>query len=459
MRTNLYSYFVFTFFSDEAKVVSKVKGNSVNNEVNVCKTGVHKELRKLSMKDSRSFVEWFVGLCEAESNFLVRIRKNEKKEVSGFEFIFRIALHKDDRKVLEYIKDVLGTGRLNTERDTLVFSISKLSDIETILIPIFEEFSLNTSKYLDYLSFKKAFFIFKSRKSSTLSLQDLSPTIIKLKDSMNDKRIDFFLPESHNIKITGNYLVGLLEGDGSFSLNKQDMTCRVSLVTTSVNKLVLEKIREFLLNLLDEHSHMLGSTTKLININEKKAKSNCKSISVLEISQIDFICNILIPYFDSIEFRTKKLKDYLDFKTIAFLILEGKYLTTKGKELIIKLGDTMNNNRLSTNSNPLILDETTKSELSLLIKSEPLIDIDSEGRAKIIYENKYIRSTYIIKVYFLNGSFNYFTNGVSCAKFFHVSNYTITTRLNDGKPLKNKEGLIVAQCIKRIKVYSSLKST
>lgn len=72
---------------------------------------------------------------------------------------------------------------------------------------------------------------------------------------------------------------------------------------------------------------------------------------------------------------------------------------------MIKLADTMNNNRLSTNSNPLTLDMTIKSELDLLIKSKPLIDIDSEGRAKIIPENKYIRSTYIIKVlFFLNGS-------------------------------------------------------
>ena len=85
-----------------------------------------------------------------------------------------------------------------------------------------------------------------------------------------------------------------------------------------------------------------------------------------------------------------------------------------------------------------VLDETTKSELDLLIKSEALIDIDYKGRAKIIYENKYIRSTYIIKAYFLNGSFNYFTNGVSCAKFLHVSNDTITKRLNDGKPVKKK---------------------
>ena len=48
--------------------------------------GVHKVLPK-SPIDS-NFIEWFIGLCEAESNFLIRTRKNEKGEVGGFEFVF-----------------------------------------------------------------------------------------------------------------------------------------------------------------------------------------------------------------------------------------------------------------------------------------------------------------------------------------------------------------------------------
>lgn len=115
----------------------------------------------------------------------------------------------------------------------------------------------------------------------------------------------------------------------------------------------------------------------------------------------------------------------------------------------------MNNNRLSTTFNPFILDENTKLELNNLINSESLIQIDNEGRAKIISENKYIRSTYVIKAKFINSTFSYFTNGISCAKFLHISNNTVTARLNDGKPVKNKDGVIVAQCLKRLKAYSS----
>lgn len=381
------------------------------------------------------------------------MRKDNEGNIIGFEFKFRIALHKDDKMVLESMKATLGCGGISIDRNTLVFSISKLDEIKRVIIPLFEQFPLNTKKHLDYLAFKKAFHMYEDRKTSSSTKQDLFKDIVRIKDSMNDKRVDFNLPEGH-IRITGNYLVGILEGDGSFYFDRNHMIPRLSLITITQDRMLLEKIREFLLNQLDEHSCMLGSSTKLINISDKKRIGANKPISVLEIYQIDYIVNILIPYFDSLQFRTKKYLDYLDFRTIAFLIIEGKYLTDKGKELIIKLGETMNNNRLSTNSDQLVLDAEERSELDKLIKSEPLISIDSEGRAMIKSEKKYIRSTYIIRATFLNGSFSYFTNGVSCAKALHVSNNTITQRLNDGKPVKNKDGLITALQLKRIKAYS-----
>lgn len=363
---------------------------------------------------------------------------------------------------MELIKATLGCGRISADRNTLVFSISKLDDIKRVLIPLFEQFSLNTKKHLDYLDFKKAFFMFVNRDTSSLNKQDLFRDIVYIKDSMNDKRVNFDLPEGH-IRITGNYLVGILEGDGSFYLNKNGMTVRVSLITITQDRILLEKIREFLLNQLDEYSCILGSSTKLIYLGprgyDKKRIGANKPITVLEIYQIDYIVNILIPYLDNLQFRTKKYLDYLDFRTLAFLIFEGKHLLDHGKELIIKLGNTMNNSRLSTNLNGLVLDAKERSELDKLAKLEPLISVDSEGRAMIkspsgSLQKKYIRSNYIIKAIFLNGSFSYFTNGVSCAKSLHVSNNIITQRLNDGKPVRNKEGLTVALTVKRIKAYS-----
>ena len=100
-------------------------------------------------------------------------------------------------------------------------------------------------------------------------------------------------------------------------------------MTITQDKLLLLAIRYFLLNQLNPHSKLLGSETKLINITDKKQiGNNNKPISILEIYQIDYICNILIPYLNNFKFRTKKYLDYLDFRTIAFLIYDGKHLSS-----------------------------------------------------------------------------------------------------------------------------------
>jgi LAGLIDADG endonuclease len=299
----------------------------------------------------------------------------------GFEFLFRISLHKDDLKVLEFIQNNLKCGKIRSDRNTYVLIISSLIDIETIIIPLFDKYPLMTKKYLDYVDFRSSFFIFKKRQLDRQNKQNYDIQILNLKYGMNDKRVNFSLPENH-IKITPNYLLGYIEGDGSFYFNKNDNTVRISLITIKEDRILLEKIKEFLFNQLDKNSLFLGKNSKLVYINDKSIRKNWKVITILEISQIDYICNYLIPFFDNLVFRTKKYLDYLDFRKIAFLILDGKHLSEKGRSIIVKLADTMNNSRLSTNPNKSLIENfDLKSELLYLEKSEPLISIDSEGRA------------------------------------------------------------------------------
>jgi len=401
-----------------------------------------------------TFYDWFRGFCDAEGNFIIRVRKIKNK-LSGFEFIFRISLHIDDLKVLDYIKKKLKSGKIRRDRNTYVLIFSSLNDIETIIIPLFEKYPLMTKKYLDYIDFRNSFNLFKKRQLDKQNREDYNLKILNLKWGMNDKRINFSLPENH-VKITSNYLLGYIEGDGSFYFNKIDNTVHISLVTIKNDRILLEKIKEFLFNQLDKNSLFLAKNTKLIHINNKSIYKNRKVITILEISQIDYICNYLIPYFDNLFFRTKKYLDYLDFKRIAYLIFNGKHLTEKGKSIIVKLADTMNNSRLSTNSKkPLSLIENSdlQSELESLEKSEPLISMDSEGRALWISKNRWIRTTLIIEAILSNGETKYFSSGVSCAAAFCVSNTTISNRLDDKKSLKSKENKILAITLKRIKVY------
>jgi len=138
-----------------------------------------------------NFIEWFVGFSEAESKFIIRIRKNSKGIVRGFEFLFRITLHKDD---------------LNT----FVLIISKFEDLKSKILPIFDMFNLKGVKHLNYLAFKEGFLLYINRSDINSILIN---KILYLKNSMNDKRVDFDLCfndkiNKDHVNITENYILG-----------------------------------------------------------------------------------------------------------------------------------------------------------------------------------------------------------------------------------------------------------
>ena len=64
------------------------------------------------------------------------------------------------------LKKNLGCGNvINNKENTVSFlNISNKSDIKKVLFPIFDSFPLNTTKYLDYLSFKEALLLNLSSK-------------------------------------------------------------------------------------------------------------------------------------------------------------------------------------------------------------------------------------------------------------------------------------------------------
>ncbi len=87
---------------------------------------------------NEEFKQWFVGFTDVEGCF--RIGINNRNNVISFNFA--IYLHVDDLSVLEFIKGKLNCGNIYTSEDFACFVVTKLSDIQNILIPIFEEFPL-----------------------------------------------------------------------------------------------------------------------------------------------------------------------------------------------------------------------------------------------------------------------------------------------------------------------------
>lgn len=77
---------------------------------------------------------------------------------------------------------------------------------------------------------------------------------------MNTLRTNFILPVTHEISITPYWLLGFVEGDGSFSVSTYEkFPLRFNIVQSSTDIKVLEAIKLFLLDLL---------------VNYKKEKNN-----------------------------------------------------------------------------------------------------------------------------------------------------------------------------------------
>jgi hypothetical protein len=113
--------------------------------------------------------------------------------------VFSIGLHIDDVEALEYIQSKLNIGMVRTYKDECKFIVTKCEDISK-LISIFDLYNLNTSKYLDYLDFKKAFYIYNDREG--LLTEEFKNKLLELKDGMNTKRKNFNMPDVHRIVIT-----------------------------------------------------------------------------------------------------------------------------------------------------------------------------------------------------------------------------------------------------------------
>ena len=116
--------------------------------------------------------------------------------------MFKIGLHKDDEAVLRHICARLGVGGVRLYKNECIFNVTYKKGI-LLLISIFDKYNLNTSKYLDYIDFKEAFFCYINR-ANNLDISNIAVKnkIIELKNKMNTSRVNFDRPESSKINIT-----------------------------------------------------------------------------------------------------------------------------------------------------------------------------------------------------------------------------------------------------------------
>lgn len=223
--------------------------------------------------------------------------------------------------------------------------------------------------------------------------------ITNIKNNMNSNRIDYDTNEylinsdNHKINITDNWLLGFIEGDGSFFVAKENNTLIFS-ISQKGNLILMEAIKNYLIQLANKMKHSNINTIYIT----KSQNSSGNIAYVLIIKSKEFINYVLIPYFDTLTFYSlpsvacgangglKKL-DYFDWKSINQLKNLGLHYLPEGQNLIT---GQMNNNRLSTSKAKRIDRDLIDHELTRLLNGPSNYELREEGKIFIKSLNKYL---------------------------------------------------------------------
>ncbi len=382
------------------------------------------------------FFEWFTGLADGEGLFLVSI----VNKGTSCSFKFEIGVHKDDINMLCFIQKELGIGRVATFSNAAYFTVTAKDEI-ILLLKIFALHPLKSNKALNYLSFKRAFELYVNNKGKiSVVLEEIKI----LKSNMNYNRTDYDMSDYYSknpLSITPNWLLGFVEGDGTFFVSKRSGGRSYSLVfglgQSLTNLYLKEAIRDYFNNLpylsngsiegmpAKDRPDKDTSSFAYIYIEKRKDKTDGKQLDmiILNITRTDYLSKVFIPLFDSLEWHSKKYLDFQDWKAIFKIKEKGLHYLPSGKELLELVLSQMNTKRLSTYKSKLVNREELLTQIDELLSLPSNYEIKEDGRVWIISEKKYYRDKNSIAVILQDGDGNVigkFKTLTACAQFLKL---------------------------------------
>ena len=424
------------FLLDKCRVVPPHKANcskgfryyTTNNNLTISNLTVLEQ----SLLSRPEFYEWLRGFTDGEGNFYF----GRRGSTNTYQFFFQIQLHIDDFNVLIYIRDILGFGKAFEFKNTCIFRVDNFEDIKKI-ITIFEQYTLNSTKLLNFLSFKKAFELYIN-SSKTL---DLVKQLEEIKSGINSKRTDYKLPVDHEYRITPYWLLGFIEADGSFFIKSKELSLIFNISQSLVDLDLMKSIRRFLLQLWDVGLDKFDNANPRVRLVTSKEELGEKQLCQIIVNKPDFIREALIPFLSSLNWQTKKKRDFKDWTSILMLRDKGFQYTDDGLRLIELIISQMNSRRLSSSGAVIVDREFLYQEINLMLNKPSNLEVRN-GNTWVISQNRFINRTEanIVQLIGDQGEIvETFYTFKDCAKYLGVSLQTIPNRINKNSRFRFKD--------------------
>jgi len=384
----------------------------------------------------KEFIEWFVGFTDGEGNFNIKLTDLTDNTFKYVQFTFQIGLHKDDIKVLEYIKNTLQCGHISKSKDRVNYFVNDINSLLYVIIPIFDFVNLNSSKFHHYQIFKQAVFLTKDK----YHLSDKGKLDIiayqKEMQSMSGK----WIPSSINnkINITKYWLAGFIDAEATFSTNKYVPRFKLE---NHIKELELyNKIKEFL-NV--GNVFFTASPSRIDRVNSNPT-------IVLEINKVRDIREDLIPLLydnEDILLKTLKAQDFSLWLNLVDIYYRGYHTTLEGKYLFDAIKLHINKYRLTTNTN--LCDNNSKIsllEIEKLLSKLYLLESPYEIREGVRYyrnTTRLVSESIKFAVIDQKNNRNIYDSMSECAKDLKISRKKIKECLSTGETYRGYVFVIV----------------
>lgn len=287
--------------------------------------------------DRKQFSLWLSGFIDAEGNFQVFLDRQYLRVA------FRIRLHVDDIAVLYKIRDFLGVGTVTSSKDSCVFTISNVNDLNTVLFPLLDSCFLYTTKWLDYRDFKLAVNYLSTASTTRLSSERLL-WVNSIMQGMNSTRTQYDYSLIPKLDVINKYwLLGFVEGEGTFGFKNLVPYFQIGQNTRSL--MVIKAIAAFLESLPKTFTFTQNSQPPVVT-NTLNIKT---SVAVISIANVDALYDYLLFFFLDMSFQTRKSTDFFLWCLGLYFHKFGHYYLPEGRALVIKISQYINTGRYSNN--------------------------------------------------------------------------------------------------------------
>lgn len=133
--------------------------------------------------------QWFVGFTDGEGCFLLNMAKSNRSKVGYYANVsFTISQHSKDLNLFELFNKFFGGGNLLKvkNKEEIQFRIQKFELIDSVLIPFFKKYPLQSSKILNYNDWLKCCDIIRRKQHLT---EEGIEELINIKSNLNKSRV------------------------------------------------------------------------------------------------------------------------------------------------------------------------------------------------------------------------------------------------------------------------------